>query len=552
MIYFPDTNFLLHFKDPQDIDWSVVTQDRHVRIAICSNTQREIDKMKFDLRGRAQKRARSWSSTIGDMIEADEPLELRSDGAAGPRITVELHLEWPPKWSPPKDLDTSRLGDDNFIADVLAFQAAYPDESVALITADTGPLGKARRHNLPAIRPSKFDWELPQEADDRERKIQHLEKQLKAANEQGPSIVARIAVDGSTASKLTIPATTYLDLSQHRIEEMLAGLQERHPRTTGFTKPGPDYEAPPPATPGRLTVAHLRAPFDWKEPTEQEISEYGAAYDGWIADARTLIETLPGQLQQRSFEVVFELEISNDGSEPAKDVIVSIEAKGALLLRHDAEKDGDADPPAPVLSLAKAAIDRRLRQPPVPPAWTKVFRSEPVVSPNSASTLAVKAGSLAGMAARDQIYGSALARAGLLGGTLGSSIFPHEGVLSRALGRSLDADLISRASAFAPTRFDTSPLDLIPRSRDPEVFYWQRTPERLDSTWEFECRLFRHGIAPETWTVPVVVSVDDLSGGAVEIEVHATNLRHPKRIKIPVRVAVEPEDTEAVLRELLP
>lgn len=33
MIYFPDTNFFLHYKDPQDIDWSVVTPVRHVRIA---------------------------------------------------------------------------------------------------------------------------------------------------------------------------------------------------------------------------------------------------------------------------------------------------------------------------------------------------------------------------------------------------------------------------------------------------------------------------------------------------------------------------------------
>ena len=82
MIYLPDTNFFLHCKDPTDIDWSAVTTDAHVRIVICSNTQRELDKKKFELRGRGQQRARKWVGLIGDAMDADGTIEQRPFGSS--------------------------------------------------------------------------------------------------------------------------------------------------------------------------------------------------------------------------------------------------------------------------------------------------------------------------------------------------------------------------------------------------------------------------------------------------------------------------------------
>jgi hypothetical protein len=92
MIFFPDTNFFLHFKDPSEIPWAEVTSDDPVRLVVCGNTQGELDKKKFELRGRAQQRARKWLSVIRELIMTEEPKELR---AAGPRVTLELHLDRP-------------------------------------------------------------------------------------------------------------------------------------------------------------------------------------------------------------------------------------------------------------------------------------------------------------------------------------------------------------------------------------------------------------------------------------------------------------------------
>jgi hypothetical protein len=169
MMLFPDTNFLLHFKDPSDIPWGDVTSDDHVRLIICRNTQREIDKTKFELRGRAQQRARKWASFIGELIVSEQPKELR---AANPRVTVELHLDRPRGWSAPEDLNAFILGDYSYVADVLAFRSESGMLDCALLTADTGPLGEAKRHGLNAISAMRDGWELPQEADNRDRQIQ--------------------------------------------------------------------------------------------------------------------------------------------------------------------------------------------------------------------------------------------------------------------------------------------------------------------------------------------------------------------------------------------
>src|SRR4051794_30824276 len=97
---------------------------------------------------------------------------------------------------------------------------------------------------------------------------------------------------------------------------------------------------------------------------------------------------------------------------------------------------------------------------------------------------------------------------------------------------------------------------LLPRGlsqRDPEAFYWRdRSNNELSTRWDFECQLFRHHIPPETWRIPLVVEVDKLKGGAVMVSVHAQNLQRPTKFTVRVRLDVRTEDTEDLVRMLLP
>ena len=187
MIFFPDTNFFLHFRDPPEIPWATVTSDDTVILLICDNTARELDKKKFELRGRAQDRARKWASILGEIVDTGGPKILR---ATGPKVIVDLQVERPLGWIPPNDLESHNLGDDKYIADVLAYKSTANGQQCAILTADTGPLLKAKRHGLTSVR-IKDDWGLPEEPDSRARTIKRLEEELAKERKRGPERLTR-------------------------------------------------------------------------------------------------------------------------------------------------------------------------------------------------------------------------------------------------------------------------------------------------------------------------------------------------------------------------
>ena len=133
-------------------------------------------------------------------------------------------------------------------------------------------------------------------------------------------------------------------------------------------------------------------------------------------------------------------------------------------------------------------------------------------------------------------YGSALARAA-------ASAPPS------LLGKEHFGELVSVKTARIPPPPVHFPRDF---QRDADKFYWKKRPAKLDKHWEFECGIFRHHIRAESWIVPVVVTVDDLSGGAVEVKIHARNLSRPKEFSFPVQIRIREEDTESIVRLLLP
>lgn len=543
MIVFPDTNFFLHFKDPTEIPWSEVTTDDHIRVLICSNTQVELDKKKFELRGRPKQRARKWTASVGDIISNDAPVVLRE---AGPRITLELYLDRPADWVPPAGLNTSAVGDDSFVADVLAFKAETGEEC-ALLSADTGPLGKAKRHGVTAISAMRAGWELPEETDDRDKQIGHLKKALEEASKRDPVISAVTTVDGRPAKEVTIQAVVYPALTEERLDALCAELAAKYPIVTDIPKP-PDYEPPSEQESGVVDLARVDAPFDWQPPTDEQMDRYRASYGSWISDARKLMVDVPASLQEKRFEAVLELAISNTGSEPADDLLVTIEAAGGVRLRNEKDKDDDEDEHTeekPSVPKVFNAMAKALRPPPKPTEWKKVYRRS--ASPTRLSGGGVRLSDLAsgGPLAKiveDQDRFSRLTR-GALGGYAGISD------MYRGIGGIKDP--------VSSIRFETPyvpPIRLFkPPRRDPEVFYWKNRPnDEFSTRWTFECKLFRHHIPAEEWIIPLVVGLENLKGGAVTFYVHAGNLQKPTKFSVPVRLDLHTEDTEALVRMLLP
>jgi hypothetical protein len=553
MIFFPDTNFFLHFKDPQEIPWSAVTADDHVRLIICANTQRELDKKKFELKGRALRHARKWASIIGEILDTETPKELRPNR---PRVTLELHLERQKGWSAPPELDAA-VPDDAYVADVLAYIDATGNTECALLTADTGPRGKAKRHGLRALSAWQPDWELPEETDERDKKINHLEQQLTAAQKVGPAISATTKIGELAVREITVEVTRYPALTEPEIAALLAELEMSHPRATDFSCP--DQGKTGSTTSGRPTgidVAGPQGAFEWVGPTDDQIAAYSADYDKWLQEARQLARTLPGALQEDEFETSFMLELSNSGASAAEDVWFSLTATAGLLLRSPKEDDEDIEDDQPCNSEGKTKPSR-LRLPPTAPRWKRLY-SDPMLAirpelltPTNSTALsnAMRAMGVVNPAGLDHFntMQDRLTQAMNIPGLNALRGMDHLDIFS---GR----DAAWAVPSMGPGFLKNIELGL-PRPRDQEKFYWKNRPTTpLSGRWEFKCSLLRHHIQPASWMVPVVVELGALpkNGGSVDVEVHARNLRQPFSASIPVRVSVRDEDTQARIRALFP
>ena len=534
MIFFPDTNFLLHFKAPAEIPWADVTPDDHIRLIICSNTQVEVDKKKFELRDRPQRRARKWASLIGELIATDAPKELR---ASNPKVTVELYLEGTRGWTPPPGLDVAPLGDDRYIGEVLAYQNHTGCVDCAVLTADTGPLGKSKRYGVLAVSAMGHGWELEDEPDAKDKENDRLRRELAENRRTGPEISLSTYVGDDAVKRIEIEVVRYPSLPETTVSSLVAELSRRNPRQTEF--PSPIVGANPAPRRSGVDLADLAAPFDWVGPTDKEIAAYGAAYDRWLADARILIETAPASMQETQLTAVFEVNMANVGVEPADDLRISFEASAGILL---CEEKGAGAKAEETIEPAKTR-PKPLRPAPKPPAWKKVFRASSSPEPTKLGLPGIR--SLVDRAALLGIPQADLQR-------LASGLHPGIDAL-RGIGLGLDGAFGPRSHAEM-TSWVMPPLPSMPSPRDRERFYWRKKSLSVYSDrWEFECAHFRHHGAPEDWTVNVVVRSDALppNGGSVEITVHARNLRKPTKLTVPVAINVRDGDTERLACSLL-
>lgn len=127
-----------------------------------------------------------------------------------------------------------------------------------------------------------------------------------------------------------------------------------------------------------------------------------------------------------------------------------------------------------------------------------------------------------------------------------------------------EGELVSRG--IRPSEFRKIPtysplpesLTRIARNKDRNAFYWKNgKPDNYENSWVFECDEFRHQLEPETFTIRLFVPKEsDISGGAIECIVSASNLPEPFKLILPIKIEYIKGNTEAesarILDEVLP
>lgn len=487
MILFPDANLFLQFRDPAELPWGELVGDfEEIRLLVCRTVQSEIDSLKGDGRDRRAERARKASSRFRDIIMHGESIMLREHG---PRVTLDLAPRVRPGYPHPATLDLSG-NDDRIVAETMA-HAAETREAVALLTADTGPMLTARDHGL-AYYPLPDGWRLPKEADDRDKQIKELTRQLAELRHAAPELVVAAATEeGPLSGSLTITLLEHPALTPDVVDHLVERLRARYPMRTDFSaeaNPKPSSRASLAA--GVLcglssaAEAALSGLGTWTPPSEAAITRYQEeAYPRWLEGVRSFLMEVDACLSAPHRHAAFAISLANTGMLPAEGLLIEIEALGGLLL---AKRSRTAEAERPPLALPG---------PPEPPAWRMV------------------------------------ARGGLPLGVTGT--------VTRAQGAEVALPFLLH--------------DLASAQWDPHAFYWRDQPGKEPrARWDFQCQEFRHGVSEIFNVVVVAPPAFGAESGAVRFTASARNL--PRRVMhvVPVRIERRLGDTGAEAEALMP
>ena len=150
-----DTNVLLHFQPPSQVDWRGVFGANEVRLVLPLRVVEELDEKKYVSRNDLAQRARRLLSALWALVEPTKGAPARlADG-----VTIELPTDDGPRRRP---LDA----DEEVLAECETLAAAGAD--VTLVTGDTGMSLRAVGRRLAVTRmPDKYlRTQLAPEADD--------------------------------------------------------------------------------------------------------------------------------------------------------------------------------------------------------------------------------------------------------------------------------------------------------------------------------------------------------------------------------------------------
>ena len=190
-----DSNSLLHFQRPDQIDWPAMLGCRSVNLVITPTLVRELEEEKVKNRSRRLRdRAQAIVQWIANYIEINAPVEIRS----GVRLIIVRHS---PLLNFAEHKLSHAVSDDEFIAHAIEFERERGCH-VTFFTADIGLRLKLPAHGFKALVPPD-DLKLPDEPDETEKENAKLKAELSRHTNRLPRLKLSF-LDGST--KFSLPS----------------------------------------------------------------------------------------------------------------------------------------------------------------------------------------------------------------------------------------------------------------------------------------------------------------------------------------------------------
>ena len=473
---FPDTNLFIQCKSLNQIDWSEWSEYREVHLVVCRPVTREIDNQKTRGNGRVAQRARATYQLFGPLAEDQQDFLVIKDS----QPIVKLFLEGIGLPSPElgEVLDYSKA-DDQIVGCLHRFRQENPEADARLLTRDRGPMMAARSLGLPYL-PIREGWLLQPEQNELEKESARLKEQIARLEEAEPRFkIGLVDEDGKTVEQLSVEHLIYEPLSESDIETLMDSLTNCFPMRTNFS-PGEPAEDDKGITVGEW----LDRKFASGPPKDEDIAKYrDQDYPKWVRECRKMLSGVHSEFQRESGQPTFEIVVTNEGTRPGNDALVSIQATGNFKICPPPYKGEFDEEPKGELALPR---------PPRPPRGPQV--------PNALNAFS-------------------------------------------GVNRIVESmNLLQRTMNPINTETFLLPPSLTPydQRRDPNGFFYKPDrPSEPGESFAIECEQWRHGMGPEPFVGEIFFDTDQNEiRGALRCDVHAENLSSPVKAQFPVRITV--------------
>ena len=318
---FCDANLFLQCHPLEDLDWKKWQHYQSVHLIVCGPVLREIDALKNKGNNRQSKRARRASTTFRSLRPSGFGIIKESN----PTVTVHIETHHRMSAQLADDLDYNER-DDQLIGTIYEYAQSHTD--VRLLTDDTTPLyiaeGVALRVEL-----IPDSWRLPPEFDTKDKQISALKTQVNQLTKSKPVFSVRFQNQlEQDVDRYEPDVDSFSTLSPSQIDRLMLRLEQCHPIATDFGRRDQKPLDP-------IAFKYF-APPDTKfyvPPTDDEIDDYTEnAYPNWLVHCQKFISQYHQVLQEQQPPLGFTFLIENQGKYPAKDCLVTNEARGNLLI----------------------------------------------------------------------------------------------------------------------------------------------------------------------------------------------------------------------------
>lgn len=279
-----DTNYFLHFRSIDDIDWRKELGDTDTRLVITAICLRELERKKVsDPRLAARQRASSVIARLLELSDADEPT-TRSG------VPVDFLAVEPVEVLNSQPLDRT-LYDDVLIASAIKVKEGEPSAKVVIVSDDAGVLIKCKQFGLSRWRPTP-QMRLSEPLDEDQRELRRLREENLRLLSAKPKLNLGLAGGGGVVL-VSAPDSRG---------------QPTHPSLKEVKK-----QYPPLNSSSALATGSV-----------EEVLRYNKNINRYYEEYATFLTELRLYHEWNACQVVVEFEVFNEGSAPAEDLDIEL------------------------------------------------------------------------------------------------------------------------------------------------------------------------------------------------------------------------------------